>query len=631
MMRERRTANVMFPVRMIESVIHERFAAFIVLLGVTIVVFAGPSVARRGPVIKIQQYGPVQPWTDKDLHNDPMRFQFAIVTDRTGGHRAGVFKDAVTRLNLLQPEFVMSVGDLIEGYTEDKRELARQWDEFDGMVNALDTRFFYIPGNHDVSNGTMGKFWEKRYGPLHYFFLYGDVLFLCLNSQDPPIHHMGDEQIAWARGVLNRHRKVRWTLVFLHTPLWNQDPEKNGWAKMERVLQGRPYTVFAGHYHTYKKDVRHDRRYFTLATTGGGSQLRGRKFGEFDHVVWVTMTNQGPIVANLLLQGILDEDLTEDMGSILKRIAAGRMVKLNSALLSDPGVRTFDVRVRITNDEEVPFTVRLTWKKHDQFRLEPMEITKVVPPNSVETIDWKMSSDTPVKVEEFAPAVLEYQGKYEFPGLAPIDVESKLAFGIDTLHQCPKLRRSPVVDGDLRDWKTFPFDVVNPKEVGMVPSTWKGVKDAKFRFATGYDKKFVYVAVDAIDDAATAKDRTFWQSDAVIISIYPHDPRGDQPALETMKASHIVYGQTPEGQMPDYYEETLPEGAQWACVRSKTGWTAELAIPRSVMSPDAFRLNVGQIDTDGDEEWGTVLYWRPGGPGADSVNSYPESGIFLLK
>src|SRR5262249_39565293 len=47
-----------------------------------------------------------------------------------------------------------------------------------------------------------------------------------------------------------------------------------------------------------------------LATTGGGSKLRGPEYGEFDHVVWVTMKKDGPVIANLLLDGILPEDLS---------------------------------------------------------------------------------------------------------------------------------------------------------------------------------------------------------------------------------------------------------------------------------------------------------------------------------
>src|SRR4051812_33675583 len=52
------------------------------------------------------------PWTNLKINNDPEQFQFVVVTDRTGGHRDKIFSRAVHQINLLQPEFVMSVGDL---------------------------------------------------------------------------------------------------------------------------------------------------------------------------------------------------------------------------------------------------------------------------------------------------------------------------------------------------------------------------------------------------------------------------------------------------------------------------------------------------------------------------------------
>src|SRR5271156_6304585 len=51
--------------------------------------------------------------------------------------------------------------------------------------------------------------------------------------------------------------------------------------------------------------------YYQLATTGGGSRLRGIEYGEFDHVAWVTMKKEGPVLANLLLEGVLADDLAK--------------------------------------------------------------------------------------------------------------------------------------------------------------------------------------------------------------------------------------------------------------------------------------------------------------------------------
>ena len=279
-----------------------------------------------------------KPWTDKPFLNDPHDFQFALVSDRTGGVRTGVFPNAVKRLNELRPEFVVSVGDLIKGGAKLKNErvLREQWQEFNSFIAGFDMPFFYLPGNHDVGNEVADQIWDDLYGVRFYSFTYKDVLFLCLNTQDgpgtkPPL--LEDKQIQWAIGELKKHHKVRWTLIFIHQPLWLMEEgieirregkkilrrSNTGWPKIEKALGNRKYTVFAGHVHHYGKYMRNQRAYYTLGTTGGGSRLRGTALGEFDHVTWVTMTDQGPRMANLLVDGILPDDIATESHQVFWR------------------------------------------------------------------------------------------------------------------------------------------------------------------------------------------------------------------------------------------------------------------------------------------------------------------------
>jgi len=253
----------------------------------------------------------IQPWTDQAFMNDPMDFQFAIVTDRTGGCRAGVFREAVTQLNLLQPEFVMSVGDLIEGYTENHDTLSQQYDEMDEILSNLEMRFFRVPGNHDISNNVMLNMYHERYGLPYYHFVYKNTLFLVISTEDPPFGNISDTQVNYIQEALNNNMNVRWTFVFMHRPLFVQpgDKQPEGWVHIDSMLLDRPHTVFIGHTHHYNKYEKHGQSYICLATTGGASELRGTSFGEFDHIVWITMTDKGPIIANLLLDGIFDENV----------------------------------------------------------------------------------------------------------------------------------------------------------------------------------------------------------------------------------------------------------------------------------------------------------------------------------
>lgn len=279
------------------------------------------------------------PWTNLQVNADPEQFHFAVVADRTGGHRPRVFSQAVHRVNLLQPHFVISVGDLIEGYTLKEDLVTQQWEEFDGYVRHFAMPFFYVPGNHDLTNKMQVRIWSERYGRRYYSFVYKNVLFVCLNSENPPdgMATIDPEQQKWVAQVCAAHPQVRWTFVFLHEPLWTaRDLEKNGWAAVEQALAGRKYTVFCGHVHRYQLFRRHGMDYFQLATTGGVSRLRGTDYGEFDHVAWVTMKKDRPVVAQILLDGILPPDLqlpeSDEKGTPVKKATtypAGGVVTLD--------------------------------------------------------------------------------------------------------------------------------------------------------------------------------------------------------------------------------------------------------------------------------------------------------------
>ena len=70
------------------------------------------------------------------------------------------------------------------------------------------------------------------------------------------------------------------------------------------MLGDRPYTVFAAHTHKYFYNERYGRDYITTAMTGAMNMPR---HGAIDHIVWITMTDDGPKISNLLLNGMLDK------------------------------------------------------------------------------------------------------------------------------------------------------------------------------------------------------------------------------------------------------------------------------------------------------------------------------------
>jgi hypothetical protein len=279
----------------------------IVMISLVLACSTSQKLSQPAHSFKAVGFTTAQPWRGDRFDNEKSSFQFAIMADRNGGNRPGVFEQTIYKLNTLNPEFVMSVGDYVKGKSESDSVINAEWDDFFKAIAPLRMPFFCLPGNHDITNLKMQQAWMNRFGTPYYHFMYDDVLFICLDTEDPPASHLSERQIEYVLNVLRDNSKARWTLVFMHKPLFKYD-DPAGFDKIEAALQGRPYTVIAGHEHTYEHTIRHGKDYYVLATTGGSSKLRGPAFGEFDGVVWVTMTATGPVFANILVDGILQEE-----------------------------------------------------------------------------------------------------------------------------------------------------------------------------------------------------------------------------------------------------------------------------------------------------------------------------------
>ena len=124
------------------------------------------------------------PWSRDSFNDAEDKFTFAIFSDLNGGERQRVFEVAMEQLSLLHPELILSVGDLIEGGTEDEPQLAKEWDSFDERAAQVVAPVFRVGGNHDLTNEVMREVWKTRYGTRYYHFIYKDVLFLALDSED---------------------------------------------------------------------------------------------------------------------------------------------------------------------------------------------------------------------------------------------------------------------------------------------------------------------------------------------------------------------------------------------------------------------------------------------------------------
>jgi hypothetical protein len=572
-----------------------------------------------------------RPYTHLRFDNDPAQFHFAIVGDRTGRHRDGVFEKGLAKLNLLRPELVMSVGDLIEGYTQDEAEIDQEWDEIAGFTAKLDAPFFYVPGNHDLSNPVQQKKWRDRFGRSYYHFVYRNVLFLALNTYDPE-QRISPEQIAYVAATLKENPGVRWTCVFMHEPLWDYK-KPTGWADVEELLQDRPYTVFAGHYHTYTKYLRHDRRYIVLATTGGGMKdgLTGPELGSFDHITWVTMRPDGPLLANIELDAIHDEDVrTEAMADLINRVLRGEVMEISPVLTTRDKFDRADVALTVKNDSDVPMSASGTIPMVGALHVAPDTFDVSVPAKGQATVRAELRAEVPVVPSALAPLAVRWTATYAPPGRNPVRVPRVDRIAAERVADCPARATPVVVDGKLDEWTRFPFS-----------AKAKDPKDCSYEFAVEHDVNFVYIAVKTTDDRAVLNSKKEpWSQDGVEVRFDARpDPLRSQGRGHGEFKDILVISQSPAdkqgGERVLYSATELPPGVNAACAVTPTGHATEIAIPVSYLNErqgggawSGFRLNVTVDDFDAVAGPLKALWWRPDWRGGET---FAGSGTFQRK
>ena len=286
--------------------------------------------------------GNIKPWTHEQFDASDDKFTFAVFADLTGGERDPVFEIAVAQLNLLRPELIMNVGDLIEGDSNDEAGLTAEWNSFDARAKQARSPVFYAGGNHDLTGDMLRNVWESRHGPRYYHFVYKNVLFLVFDTEDNTAERMqeifelrneaiaiyksdgpeafarteyaslpersagtiGPEQSAYFQAAIANNPDVHWTFLFLHKPAWQREGEET-FSAIEAALTDRPYTVFTGHVQAFGYEERNGRDYIRLATTGGEQFPKAGRSA--DHMTLVTVDDQGVDIAHLLLSGILDK------------------------------------------------------------------------------------------------------------------------------------------------------------------------------------------------------------------------------------------------------------------------------------------------------------------------------------
>jgi hypothetical protein len=578
-------------------------------------------------------------------------FRFVIVGDRTGGAQWGLMPQTFREINQLDPDFVISVGDIIDGGGSDPQTIHGIWDDFDrNEMPVLKVPFVYTPGNHDIWSALSKKVYEQRYGPSFKSFNYRGLHFITLNTQDYVARErqesggadfrfrgrgpatLGEEQLQWLKEDIERNRHARRILIFMHQPIWSVlEP-------VYPLLEGLKVNVFAGHYHKYSyTEIRGIPHIICSATAAYMPEEGMEAYGRFRSYLLATVRDDDLKLALIRLGGVLNpKQIMEQDQTGVRQLVNACAIRRDS---DDPAAPT---RLVFRNPMRMPVRLQIarSTRTSSKWLFENGEPSTDAGAVLEKEIDWSSFARS-------GSGNIEYRVMYRFEnsGGEQQTVDFPIEARVHRVAQAFAVSSPPEIDGELGDWSGARWQsIADRSQASQGLEAWQGPQDLSAQFAVADDASHVYLAVRVADDNV-AFSSTMHESDSVELFLANPGEREISFSREDDWRRLIVApfadgetgptaGATPLRKYAvrgiwggEAGSQEFPEGRA-AFVRDAKQYVIEIALPRSALgwteNSTAFDLDIAINDRDSGGGRETRFTWCGNDGNAYSSSNYGD-------
>jgi predicted phosphodiesterase len=206
----------------------------------------------------------------------PAAYHFVLLGDRTGEAQPGVWEQVWKQAAAENPEFVLGVGDTIEGLDDATAE--SQWREAKRMLAPYARIPLYLaPGNHDIWSPVSEKLFETYAGhPLHYSFDYGAAHFTVLDNSRSD--ELSPDEMSFLEADLQKHQAQSVKFIVSHRPSWLVQAALGNpnFALHQLARRYGVQYVIAGHVHQLLHVSFDGVTYFCAPSAGGHLRASGK-------------------------------------------------------------------------------------------------------------------------------------------------------------------------------------------------------------------------------------------------------------------------------------------------------------------------------------------------------------------